>query len=336
MTLPSDMHAIGLDAPGGPEVLQPRRMPVPNPGPGEVLIRVAAAGVNAPDLQQRRGNYDPPPWHSPLIGLEVAGEIAAIGEGVTGWQAGSEVVALCNGGGYAEYVAVPAGQMLPRPQGWSWAEAAALPETFFTIMQTLVMRAGLEPGMAVLVHGGAGGIGGAAIVIATALGAHAMAVVSSAEKAAYATGLGAVATIDRTHEDFVARARELTGGRGADRIVDVVGGEVTARNLRAAAHGGHILLIGTLGSRTAELPLGLILVHQLTISGSVLRPQSNETKAAIAGRLRTHIWPRLAAMPRPRVKTVALTDAAAAHRSMEASDHYGKTILVTALGERHP
>ena len=247
-SIPADMTAIEITAPGGPEMLNPVLLPVPKPGPGQVLIRVAAAGLNAPDLAQRRGAYAPPPGASPLPGLEVGGEIAALGESVAGWTIGSRVVALTNGGGYAEYVVVPEGQVLPVPARWSMVSAAALPETFFTIQQTLVMRAGLSPGLNVLIHGAAGGIGGAAIQIARLFGAQPIAIVSDATKAAYAKTLGAEAIIDRSREDFVARTLELTGGKGADRIVDIVGGETLNRNLVAAARGAHILVVATLAA----------------------------------------------------------------------------------------
>ncbi len=332
MNLPPDMAVVSLQAPGGPEALRLGRAPVPQPQSGEVLIRVAAAGVNAPDLMQRRGLYDPPPWHSPLLGLEVSGVVAAIGEGVATWRPGEPVVALCNGGGYAEYVTVPAGQVLPLPPGWEPARAAALPETFFTIMQTLVMRAGLQPGMTVLVHGAAGGIGGAAIMIAGLMGAESIAVVSTEEKANYALSLGATAAIDRTREDIVDRLMALTNGRGAERVIDIAGGETTALNLRATAHGGHIVLIGTLAGRKTELQLGLMLVRQLTMSGSVLRAQSNGTKTEIASKLRQEIWPKLANMPPLKVRSFGLAEAAQAHAALEDPSHYGKIVLLTEFG----
>ncbi|MEO6015574.1 MAG: zinc-binding dehydrogenase, partial [Devosia sp.] len=312
MTLPETMRAIIASAPGGPDVLTLTTVLTPVPQAGEVLIRIAAAGVNGPDMAQRRSDYPPPPGASPLIGLEVSGEIVhAAGE----WRIGDKIVALCNGGGYAEYVAVPAGQVLPLPAGWSFAEAAALPECWFTITQTLVMRAGLTAGMSVLITGAAGGIGGAAIQIAKLLGADPIAIVSSADKADYALGLGARAIIRRDREDIVARTLELTGGKGADRIVDMVGGAATRQHIDAAARSGHIVLISTLGDRNADLPLNKIVGKQLTLSGSTLRPQTPETKAAIAAHLRHHIWPALPGLPRPRLQTFPLAQAAAAHRA---------------------
>ncbi len=335
MTIPDEMTAIAITAPGGPDVLQAVRLPVPRPAPGEVLIRVAAAGLNAPDLGQRRGSYPPPPGASPLPGLEVAGEIAALGALVTNWSPGDPVVALANGGGYAEYVAVPAGQVLPLPAGWSMAEGAALPETFFTIEQTLVLRAGLEPGMQVLIHGAAGGIGGAAIILARLRGATPIAIVSSPEKTHYAMMLGAAATIDHTLEDFVARALELTDGRGADRIVDIVGGPTLNRNIMASARFGHIVMVSTLSGATAEIAANQVLARQLTLSGSTLRPQTPEIKAQIAGSLRANVWPALAEgrVPHMRVRALRLAEAAAGHVELERRENYGKLVLVTGWGE---
>jgi NADPH2:quinone reductase len=325
------MQAIAIARPGGPDVLELRDMASPTPADGEVLIRVAAAGVNAPDLSQRRGDYPPPPDHSPLPGLEVSGEIV---QAAGNWKVGDHVVALTNGGGYAEYVAVPAGQVLPLPKGWSLIDAAALPETWFTVTQTLVMRAGLAPGMSVLIHGAAGGIGGAAIQICRILGADPIAVVSSAEKAAYAMSLGARAVIRDDTEDFVVRARELTGGRGADRIIDIKGGEVTARNVDAAARSGHIIMIGTLAGRATDMSLGKIVAKWLTVSGSTLRPQTPAAKAEIAARMRSDLWPALGdvVLPRPKVQALPIAAAAEAHRLLESPAHFGKIVLVTAFG----
>ena len=334
MTDPQTMQAIAITAPGGPDVLQPRSWPLPLCGPGDVLIRVAAAGVNGPDLAQRRGVYDPPPGASPLPGLEVAGEIAAIGAAVSNWQVGDRVMALTNGGGYADAVAVPAGQVLPVPDGWTMVEAAALPETWFTVTQTLVMRAGLEPGMSVLVHGAAGGIGGAAIQIAAIIGARPIAVVSAAAKAAYATTLGAVATIDYSTEDIATRARELTGGNGVDRVLDLIGGAMAQTNIDASARFGHIVQVSTLDGGDAQISLRGLMARQLTLSGSTLRPQSAATKAAIAAHIRSHLLPALAApdFTRPRITRFPIMDAAGAHRAMEARSHLGKLVLVTAFG----
>ncbi|MFC0008617.1 NAD(P)H-quinone oxidoreductase [Devosia nitrariae] len=336
MTIPRHMTAIAIASPGGPEALTPVSTDVPAFGDTDVLIRVAAAGINGPDLAQRRGAYPPPPGFSPLPGLEVAGEIAALGAKVPGLAVGDQVMALTNGGGYAEYAAVPHGQVLPLPTFWSMEEAAALPETWFTVTQTLVMRAGLSKGMSVLVHGGAGGIGGAAIAISAALGAKPIAIVSSAHKADYARAMGAAETIDRTREDFVERTLALTGGKGADRIVDVVGGEVAAQNVAASARGGHIVQISTLAGGTASIPLREMMSKDLTLSGSLLRPQSSQTKAVIAERIHAELFVHLERrdFPRPRLTVFSFEDAPAAHRAMETSEHFGKIVLLTDWGRR--
>lgn len=325
------MVAIAIPAPGGPEVLTPVRVPLPQPAPGEVLIRVAAAGINAPDLGQRRGTYAPPPDASPLPGLEVSGEIVV---GAGPFQPGDQVVALCNGGGYAEYVTVPAGQVLQCPGNWSLLAAAALPETFFTVQQTLVMRAGLAPGMHVLIHGAAGGIGGAAIQIARLGGARPIAVVSNAEKARYATSLGAVAVIDHTKEDFVTRALELTGGKGVDRILDMVGGDYLARNIDASARGGHVVQIAAVAGKPSEINAGKLVMKWITISGSTLRPQPSEVKAQIAESLSRSVWPALedGRIAVPRIRALPLEEAARGHAQMERRENYGKLILVTEFG----
>jgi NADPH2:quinone reductase len=334
MTLPQDMLAIAITAPGGPEMLQPQRMPLPSIGAGDLLIRVGAAGVNGPDLAQRRGQYAPPPGASPLPGLEVAGVVAAIGGDLAGFAAGDRVMALTNGGGYAEYVAVPAGQVLPVPDGWSLSEAAALPETWFTVTQTLVMRAGLEAGMTVLVHGASGGIGGAAIQIAGILGARAIAIVSDEDKADYCQELGAVASIDRTRENIAERVMALTEGRGADRVVDLMGGAMTAVNVAASARGGHIVQIATLEGASPAVPLRQMMAKDLTLSGSTLRPQSSATKAAIAARIRADLLPALQSpgWVKPEVRSFALEQASDAHALMESRRHRGKLVLLTAFG----
>ncbi len=334
MSIPADMVAIAIAAPGGPEMLQPVRQPVPSPRPGEVLIRVAAAGLNAPDLGQRRATYAPPPGASPLPGLEVAGEVVALGEGATGHSPGDRVVALTNGGGYAEYVAVPTGQVLPLPAGWSLVEGATIPETWFTVEQTLVMRAGLAPGMFVLIHGGAGGIGGAAIQSSRLRGARPIAVVSSAEKAEYTLSLGAEAAIRHDTEDFVARTMALTSEHGADRVIDMVAGENLERNIAASARFGHIVLLATAGGARAEINAARLMMKQLTLSGSTLRPQTSDAKAAIAASLRENTWPAFAdgRVLKPRIQRFALADAPAAHRALETRTNYGKIVLVTGFG----
>lgn len=334
MNLPQEMTAISIAAPGGPDMLQPVRQAVPVPKPGEVLIRVAAAGLNAPDLGQRRGTYAPPPGASPLPGLEVAGEIAALGEGAPGFALGDRVVALTNGGGYAEFVAVPAGQVLPLPAGWSLVEGATLPETYFTIEQTLVLRAGLAAGMWVLIHGAAGGIGGTAIQVSRLHGARPIAVVSTVEKAEYALRLGAEAVIRHDEEDFVARTLALTGDHGADRVIDILGGEMLDRNITASARFGHIVLVSTAAGAKAEINAARLMMKQLTLSGSTLRPQTPQVKATIAKSLKTNVWPALedGRIKKPRLQQFSLTEAPAAHRALETRANYGKIVLVTGFG----
>ena len=247
---------------------------------------------------------------------------------------GEKVVALCNGGGYAEYVTVPAGQVLPLPQGWSLVAGAALPETFFTVLQTLVMRAGLEAGMQVLIHGAAGGIGGAAIQICRLYGANPIAVVSSAEKAAYVRSLGAIDVIDHSTEDFVERTRAITGGHGADRILDMVGGDYLPRNIAASARGGHIVQVASLDAKKSEISAGALVMKWLTLSGSTLRPQNDAAKAAIADSLRRHVWPALAEgrIRPPRIRALPLAEAARGHAAMETRENYGKIVMLTAFG----
>jgi NADPH2:quinone reductase len=321
------MQAIVVPTPGGPESMQLQTIPTPTPAAGEVLIRVAAAGINAPDLAQRAGAYPPPPGANPRLGLEVSGTIV---HATAGWHIGDAVVALTNGGGYGEYVAVPAGQVLPAPSGWDLIDTAALPETWFTVTQALVMRAGLQPRMSVLITGAAGGIGGAAIQISRILGADPIAVVSSAPKADYALSLGARAVIRRDTEDVAARARELTGGKGVDRIVDIVGGPATKQHIEALARFGHLVLVSTLGGRTAELHIGRLL-EDLTISGSRLRPQTAEAKAAIASHIRDRLWPAISApdLIHPTIRRFPLSRASDAHRAFADRDHFGKIVLVT-------
>ena len=335
MILPTKMHAVTIARPEGPDALAQSEVPMPQVGPGEVLIRVAAAGVNYPDVMQRQGRYDPPPGHSPLPGLEIAGEIAELGPGVAGLERRQQVVALSNGGGYAEYVAVAAGQVLPLPQDVGLLAGGALPETFFTIEQTLVQRSGLRGGMSVLIHGAAGGIGSAAIRIALALGARPIAVVSTREKADYARLLGAKETIDHTFEDFAARARALTEGQGVDRIVSISGGEMIGRNLAALAVGGTIVQLAARSGADTRLDLGLLLSRQATIFGSTLRPQPPAAKAAIAEGLLRDVWPKFAdgTIGPGQVRSVPLSEASRAHAAIEERRHLGKLVLLTPWGE---
>lgn len=328
------MQAVTLSGHGGPDVLTATTIATPRPAPGEVLIKIFASGVNGPDISQRQGNYAPPADASPLPGLEVAGTIAALGKNVDQFALGDSVVALCNGGGYAEYVAVPKGQVLPKPENWDWAQAATIPETFFTLQQTLIGRAKLARGSHVLVHGGAGGIGATAIQMCARIGAIPIATVSSDQKAEYAKAMGAAHVINYRTEDFVARTLEITGNMGADIIIDIVGGDYANRNLKAAARGGHILQLAVRQGARAEINLGLVLMKALTISGSTLRPLNALEKAELAHELYRTIWPAIAdgtILP-PRIRTFALADARKAHEAMEAPDHFGKIVLLTDAG----
>ena len=328
--LPETMIAIEISAPGGPDVLQPVRCPVPRPGPGEVLIDVAAAGINRPDVVQRQGRYAPPPGASPLPGLEVAGSVAGLGEGVAGWHVGAAVCALLAGGGYAEYCVAPAPQCLPIPKGLDAVAAAAIPENFFTVWSNVFERGRLEAGESFLVHGGTSGIGTTAIQLARAKGARVFATAGSPEKCAACVALGAERAIDRKSEDFVGVVHELTGGKGVDVILDMVGGPYLPRNLSALACDGRLVQIAVLLGPRAEIDLWTVMQRRLTITGSLLRPQSVAAKGAIASALLANVWPLLeTARVRPIVHaTFPLAEAAAAHRLMEANEHIGKIVLL--------
>ncbi len=330
----AEMTCVTISAFGGPEMLKPVNLDRPEPGEGEVLIRVAAAGLNRPDLLQRRGLYVPNKDNALRPGLEVSGTIEVLGPGATRFAPGDRVVALANGGGYAEYVVVPEGQVLPCPTGWRLVDAAALPEVFFTIEQTLVLRAGIEPGMRVLVHGASGGLGTAAIQVARHFGATTIATISSEEKAKYVLGRGANHLIAYPHEDFATRVKELTGGHGADRIIDIVGGEYLRRNMEAAAQNATIIQLAFLDGAKSEIVLPQLLGKGLTLFGSLLGPQSGRVKAEIAAAVERDLWPALASgeIGPPRISYFALNEAAAAHAAMEAEDHYGKIVLVTPYG----
>lgn len=325
MTLPLQMQAIEISAPGGPEVLKPVSRPVPLPGPGEILIEVAFAGVNRPDALQRAGAYRAPPGASDLPGLECAGRIAALGPGVSGWQVGDAVCALLPGGGYAEYAVCPAAHALPVPEGVSLRDAACLPETCFTVWSNVVMRGGLKAGERFLVHGGSSGIGTTAIQIARNLGARVFATAGSAEKCAACAALGATA-INYREADFV---EVLRAEGGANLILDMVGGSYIPRDVKALADDGRLVFIAFLESPKAELNFAQVMLRRLTITGSTLRPQSDAAKAAIAAELRAQVWPMVAAgRLRPiHDSTFPLTEAAAAHARMESSAHIGKIVL---------
>jgi NADPH2:quinone reductase len=325
------MIAIEISKAGGPEVLVPVERPIPEPGPGEVLIRVAAAGVNRPDVMQRRGVYPPPPGASDIPGLEVAGAIEHTGDGVTEWRGGDRVCALVAGGGYAEYCVAPAPQCLPIPQRLDTVHAAAIPETFFTVWTNVFERGALQPGETALFHGGASGIGTTAIQLAAARGARVLATAGSDEKCRACEELGAVHAINYRAEDFVEAAKRLTEGRGVDLILDIIGGGYFDRNLRALAIDGRLVQIGLMGGSEANIDLRRLLARRLTITGSTLRPRSVEEKGAIASALRREVWPLLeSGRVRPIVyRTFPLTDASEAHRLMESSEHIGKLLLVT-------
>src|SRR5436309_480360 len=327
--LPETMTAIEITCPGPPDVLRPGRRPGPRPRAGEVLIRVAAAGVNYPDLLQRQGRYPPPPGASDIPGLEIAGEVVAVGEQVPGVCARERVCALVTGGGYAEYCVAPAPQCLPAPRGLDDVAAAAIPETFFTVWANVFDRGGLKSGETLLVHGGAGGIGTTAIQLGRAFGARVFATAGSPEKCGACERLGADRAIDYRRDDFVTVVRELTGGRGVDVILDILGGEERPRNIECLAVEGRLLQIGLLKGAKAEIDLTPILHRRLTLTGSTLRPRSVEEKAAIAWALKGSVWPMLEhGTVRPLVhQTFPLAKAAEAHRLMESRGHVGKIVL---------
>jgi putative PIG3 family NAD(P)H quinone oxidoreductase len=322
--------AIEIRAPGGPEVLVPVERATPLPGPGEVLIKVAAAGVNRPDVFQRLGRYAPPPGVSDIPGLEVAGTVEQVAQGVTEWRAGNPVCALVAGGGYAEYCVAPAPQCLPPPRGLDMVAAGAIPETFFTVWTNVFERGRLRPGESLLVHGGSSGIGTTAIQLARAWGARVFATAGSAEKCAACERLGAERAINYHETDFSAVVRELTGGKGVDVVLDMVGGDYFARNVNVLAIEGRLVEIATLHGVKAELNIQTIMGRRLTITGSTLRPRSVAEKGAIAAALRQHVWPLLeSGMVKPIVHaTFPLRAAAEAHRVMESGTHIGKLVLV--------
>jgi NADPH:quinone reductase len=331
MFIPSTMTAIRIREPGPPSVLEPMECAVPVPAPGEVLIRVAAAGINRPDLLQRQGHYPPPAGASLIPGLEVAGEIAAVSSDVRSWQVGDLVCALLAGGGYAQYVAVPAVQCLPPPPGLTLQQAAVLPETFFTVWLNLFKRAALQPGETVLVHGGASGIGTTAILLASAFGARVLTTAGTAEKCAACQALGAERAINYRVEDFVAAVREATQNRGADVILDMVGGEYVQRNITAAAVDGRIALIAVQGGAQAQIDLRQLLVKRLKLMGATLRPQSSAAKGVLAQDLLNDVWPLFAErrlMPPPIYARYPLNAAADAHALMESGTHIGKIVLL--------
>lgn len=330
--LPSTMIAIEISQPGGPEMLRPAQRPTPVPGRGEVLIRVTAAGVNRPDVLQRQGHYNPPAGVTDLPGLEVAGTIVALGAGVEEWQVGDSVCALVAGGGYAEYCPAPAVQCLPLPTGFDMVDAAALPETFFTVWSNIFDRGRLRAGETLLVHGGSSGIGTTAIQLGRAFGARVLVTAGGPDKCRACEQLGAERAIDYRSEDFVKVAKELTGGRGVDVILDMVGGDYIARDIDALAEDGRHVSIAFLRGPKVSLNLFPMMTKRLTLTGSTLRPRPVEVKAAIARALRQQVWPLLAAGKiKPVVHaTFPLAEAAAAHALMESNAHIGKIVLTVA------
>lgn len=330
MTLPAEMLHVDLPQPGGPEAMVMARGPLPAVRAGELLLRVEAAGVNRPDVLQRMGAYPPPKDASPILGLEVAGEIVAIGEGVSGFSIGEKVTALANGGGYAAYCAVPAGQALPFPKGFDAVQAAALPETFFTVWANLFQMAGLTEGETVLIHGGTSGIGTTAIQLARAFGAEVFATAGSAEKCAACVSLGAKRAINYREEDFAAVIREETGKRGVDAILDMVGAPYFERNIASLAKDGCLSIIAFLqGSVVEKVDLMPIMIKRLTVTGSTMRPRTAQEKQAIRDELLSEVWPLLEkGTVRPVIHAVLpFSEVAEAHRLMETSQHVGKIIL---------
>ncbi len=324
------MRAVVITEPGGPEVLQWEEVPDPEPGPGEVLIDVAAAGVNRADLLQRQGHYPPPPGAPPYPGMEVSGRIAATGADVTGWQPGDEVCALMAGGGYAEKVAVPAGQVLPVPAGLSVVDAAALPETTCTVYSNLVQVGRLQAGEILLVHGGASGIGTTAIQLGKAFGARVICTAGSAEKLDFCRAVGADVVISYRQEDFVEVVKDVTDSHGADVILDIMGASYLARNLAALATEGRLVIIGRQGGNRAELDLGLLQSKRASIHATTLRNQPVAEKSAIVAAVTDQVWPLVSAgTVRPVIEeTVPMADAAKAHRIVEEGGHTGKVLLV--------
>jgi putative PIG3 family NAD(P)H quinone oxidoreductase len=327
--LPAKMTAVAISEPGGPMVLKPERRDVPQPGPGEIVVRVHAAGVNRPDVLQRRGVYPPPPGASDLPGLEVAGEVAALGDSESRWRVGDQVCALTPGGGYAEYVRVPAGHVLPVPAGFTYTEAAALPETFFTVWHNVFERGGLKEGESFLVHGGSSGIGTAAIQLASAFGARVIATAGSKEKCDACLKLGAERAVNYREEDFVAIAKDATGGKGVNVILDMVGGDYVSRNYDAASMDGRIVQIATLGGAMANADISKLMVKRLVHTGSALRPRTVAFKNALAAALEAQVWPLLATRRVAPVMDMIfpLREAWRAHERMEEGDHIGKIVL---------
>jgi NADPH2:quinone reductase len=324
--LPATMMCVEIKKPGGPEALVPATRPVPKPAAGEVLLKVAATGVNRPDLAQRAGTYPPPPGASDLPGLEAAGTITALGEGVIDWKVGEAVCALTPGGSYAEYCTVPAPQCLPLPKGYDMLHAAALPENYFTVWHNLFERGELKGGESVLIHGGASGIGTTAIQLAKAFDAKVFTTVRNAEKAAAVTKLGATAVLYKDN-DWAAEVKKLSGG--VNVVLDMVAGDYLPKNLALLKQDGRCVVIALLGGAKAEISAAHVMVNRLTLTGSTLRPQPVANKARMAQGLKEWVWPMLeAGTVRPIIyKTFPLKDAASAHAELERADHVGKIMM---------
>ena len=327
--LPEQMTAIAIDAPGGPEVLVPRQVPVPRPGPGQVLVKVAFAGVNRPDVAQRAGSYPAPPDASPLPGLEISGSVAQLGEGVESLLPGTRICALVAGGGYAEYCIADAGQCLPVPESLSLGEGAALPETLFTVWHNVFERGWATEGETLLVHGGTSGIGTMATMLGKLFGLTVIVTCGGAAKCARALEIGADHAIDYKAQDFVAEVARITDGNGVDLVLDMISGDYVARNLKCMAMDARHVSIAVLGGAKAELNMGLIMSRRYTLTGSTLRPRSVEFKRLLAQEIAAHVWPFV---ERGELRPVMdarfpLAQASEAHRRMEAGDHVGKIVL---------
>jgi putative PIG3 family NAD(P)H quinone oxidoreductase len=327
--LPAQMTVIGISQPGGPEVLKPETRAVPKPGPGEILIKVLAAGVNRPDVAQRSGSYPPPPGASDLPGLEIAGVVVALGDGVARHKLGDHVMSLVAGGGYAQYCIAQDAQAMAVPAGYSITEAGATPETLMTVWHNVFERGALQPGETLLIHGGSSGIGTMAIQLATALGSKVIVTVGSQDKADACLKLGAVRAINYKTEDFVAAVKDATGGKGVEVILDMVGGDYIERNYDAAAIDGRIVQIAFLGGPKATVNFAKLMMKRLHHTGSTLRPRSNADKAAMVAAIEARVMPLLAdGRVKPLIDgTFPLQQAADAHRRMESSQHIGKIVL---------
>lgn len=328
-TMPDTMTAIGFDAPGEPAVLKPQILPVPQPGPGEVLIKVAYAGVNRPDVAQRQGSYPPPKGASPIPGLEIAGEVVALGAGVENDKIGRRVCALVSGGGYAEYCLAQAAHCLPVPPGLPLDQAAALPETLLTVWHNIFERAYARDGETILVHGGTSGIGSMAIMLGKLFGLTVIVTCGTPQKCAAALEIGAAHAIDYKAQDYVAEVQRITDGVGVQVVLDMVSGEYVARNMRCLAEDGRHVTIAVQGGMKAEINMAVVMVRRLTLSGSTLRPRSNEFKALLVNEVLDNAWPIVAegALRPVMDMTFPLAEAAAAHTRMEAGAHIGKIVL---------